>query len=375
MIRSFLHLTRVDLGFDPTDVLTFELRVDSEYSTREGIIAFHNDLLDRLSGLPGVEAVGAAACVPFKGQCAARSGGSLERDAPRDEGRNVQMRNMVVSASYFETMRMELLAGRLLEPGPADSLSIVISAAAAEDRWPGEDPLGRVVWFGNPTREPPPPQWHTVVGVVADVPVSAVTGDRRVNYRIAYYPEGAPRCCVQTMTVAMRTSTPPLDLIEAVRSTVRSMDASLPMGNIRTMEDYLASARAPMVFTMVVLIVGGMVALLLGVIGIYGVISYVVGRRGTEIGIRMAVGATAADVKAMVLRQGGSVIVVGVLLGLLGAFALTRMMESVIFGVSPTDPATYVAASVGLLVIALLATYLPARRAARVDPVEALRAD
>ena len=130
-----------------------------------------------------------------------------------------------------------------------------------------------------------------------------------------------------------------------------------------------------MAFTMVLVVIGGIAALLLGVVGSYGVIAYVVGRRTSEIGVRMALGARASDVKTMVLRQGGSVVVVGVLIGLVGAFALTRLMDAMVFGVSPTDPATYVAASLGLLVIALLATYVPARRAADVDPVEALRAD
>ena len=177
------------------------------------------------------------------------------------------------------------------------------------------------------------------------------------------------------MTVVMRTSTPPIDLIDAVRSTVWSMDADLPLANMQTMDQAVRGARAQMAFTMVLLVIGGVAALLLGVIGIYGVIAYVVGQRTSEIGIRMALGAKASDVKLLVLRQGGRVVVVGVVIGLAGAFALTRVMGSVVFGVSPTDPATYVAASTGMLIIALLATYVPARRAAGVDPVEALRAD
>ena len=179
----------------------------------------------------------------------------------------------------------------------------------------------------------------------------------------------------RVMSFVMRTATPPLGLVDAVRNTVRSMDANLPVAHVQTMEEYVRAARAPMAFTMVLLVIGGVAALLLGVIGIYGVIAYMVGRRRSEIGIRMALGAGAADVKGMVLRQGGRLALLGVLFGLAGAFALTRVMESVLFGVSPTDPATYIAASTGLLVIALLATYLPARRAAGVDPVEALRAE
>jgi ABC-type antimicrobial peptide transport system permease subunit len=162
--------------------------------------------------------------------------------------------------------------------------------------------------------------------------------------------------------LAVRTATAPLGLVDAVRTTVRAMDATLPVAHVQTMEDYVRAARAPMAFTMVLLALAGVTALLLGVVGIYGVIAYVVGRRTAEIGIRMALGARAANVKGMVLRQGGSVALLGVLFGLVGALALTRVMASVLFGVSPTDPATYVAASIGLLVLTLLATYVPARR-------------
>jgi putative ABC transport system permease protein len=283
------------------------------------------------------------------------------------------------SANYFEVMRIPLLAGRLFESGPGDSLSVLLSASAARDRWPGEDPIGRRVYFGwNPLNNPDrsPPWWYTVVGVVGDVPVAELTGpeEERLS-RIMYYRRGAPNGSERVMSFVMRTATPPLGLVDAVRNTVRSMDANLPVAHVQTMEESVRAARAPMAFTMVLLIIGGVAAPLLGAIGIYGVISYVVGRRTHEIGIRMALGAEAKDVRRQVLRQGGSVVLVGVLIGLTGAFALTRLMESVVFGVSPTDPATYFAASAGLLAIALLAMYVPARRAAEVDPVEALRVD
>ena len=371
MIRSFWHLTRVNLGLDPTNVLTFELRVGSDYETREEIITFHEELYDRLGGLPGVQAASGTTCLPLKGHCI---GGDLltEKDSARVL---VDMWPVRVGTGYFETMQIPLISGRVFQQLPDDNYSIVLSKSLAEARWPGGDPIGRIVHYPPiPEGRPPPPRWYTVVGVVADVPSSDLREDPEMR-RAIYFSEGRPRGDGRTMTVVMRTSTPPLDLIDEVRSTVWSLDADLPLGNIRTMEEYVRTARSQMAFTMVLLVIGGVTALLLGVIGIYGVISYVVGRRTAEIGIRMALGAKAADVKAMVLRQGGGVVVVGVLIGLVGAFSLTRVMEAVVFGVSPTDPATYIASSIGLLVIALLATYLPARRAAEVNPVEALRAD
>jgi uncharacterized membrane protein YuzA (DUF378 family) len=285
------------------------------------------------------------------------------------------MWHVKVGVDYFEAMGMPLLSGRSFEQGPDDAYAVVLSESAARDRWQGREAIGRIVHYPPiPEGRPPPPRWYTVVGVVENVPATDLT-ESKDRSGIIYFREGAPRWGERTMTIVMRTSTPPLDLIDAVRATVQSLDADLPIGNIRTMEEYVQTGRAQMAFTMVLLVVGGVAALLLGVVGIYGVIAYVVGRRTSEIGIRMALGARATDVKGLVLRQGGSVVVVGVVIGLAGAFALTRMMESVVFGVSPTDPATFITASVGLLVIGLLATYVPARRAAAVDPVEALRAD
>ncbi len=376
MIRSFWYLTQVDPGFDPTNVLTFEVRLDSDYPTREEQVAFNDELIDRLGSLPGVESVAAATCIPLRGRC---PGGTnlREKDVAVHENPPpiIPSARGKVSSGYFEMMRIPLLAGRLFEPGPGDSLSVLLSATLARDRWPGENPIGRLVDLGNWTN-PQPPRWYTVVGVIGDLPVDNQLMTRgSALSRVTYFPVSAPDVGVGTMTFVMRIATPPLGLVDAVRGTVRSMNPNLPVDRVQTMEEYVRTARAPLAFIMVLLVIGGVAALLLGVIGIHGVIAYTVGRRTNEIGIRMALGARAADVSRMVLREGGSVAVLGVLVGLAGAFALTRVMDSVVFGVSPTDPVTYISASVGLLVIALLATYLPARRAAEVDPLEALRAD
>ncbi|MDP6579223.1 MAG: ABC transporter permease [Vicinamibacterales bacterium] len=372
MIRSFWHLTRVDPGFDPANVLTFDLWRSSEQSS-DATYAFHEELLARLGGLPGVEAVAAATCVPLRGDRCAGGQNLREKDVVSDEISTVW--KVAASPGYFEVLRIPLVAGRLFEPGPRDAWSVVLSASAARARWPGQDPIGRLVTIGSSTG-PPPDRWYTVVGVVGDLPVAELTGpeERRLSQAI-YFPKAAHAASPHLPSYVMRTSTPPLALVDAVRASVRSIDANFFLSHIHTLEASVQTARAPMAFTMVLLVIAGVAALLLGAVGIYGVIAYMVGRRTREIGVRMALGALPADVKGMVLRQGGRVVLAGVLVGLAGAFALTRLMESMVFGVSPTDPATYVAVSVGLMLVTLLASYVPARRAAAVDPTVALRAD
>ena len=188
-----------------------------------------------------------------------------------------------------------------------------------------------------------------------------------------YHTVGGTNVC--RMRFVIRTAVPPLGLIDEVRDVVRSVDPTLAIAHVQAMEEVVADARAQMAFTMVLLAIASVVALLLGSIGIYGVLAYVVGRRTNEIGVRMALGARASEVSRMLVRQGATVVLVGLAVGLAGAFALTRLMSTILFNVSPTDPATYAAVVSFLFAVALAATYLPARKAASIDPVEALRAD
>ncbi len=180
---------------------------------------------------------------------------------------------------------------------------------------------------------------------------------------------------IREMTFVVLGAVPPLDLVEGVREVVRSVDPTLAVAHVQTMEAVVDDSGAEMAFTMVLLAIAALVAVLMASVGIYGVLAYVVGRRTGEIGIRMAVGARASEVRRMIVRQGGTVVLMGLAIGLVGALALTRLMEAILFNVSPMDPATYVGVTVFLLAIGLLATYIPARRAAGVDPMEALRAD
>ncbi len=381
MIRSFWHLKNVDPGFDARSVLTFELRATRAFEGRDGVVEFHEQLLDRLMGLPGVQAAGGVTCLPLRGVvsgCNARTTLIEEGFASATSELGPAIRTVTVTPGYFETMRIPLMAGTTVERPERDSLgaNVVVSAALARDYWPREDPIGKRVF---PTVAPgiSPPRWYTIVGVVGDVNYFNLTDDRDGEWgRLLYFPDGARGSPgSRAMTIVMRTATPPLELVEAVRNTVRSLDANVPVAHIQTMEGVMSSARAQMAFTMVLLAIAGMVALALESIGIYGVLAYVVSQRTSEIGIRMALGARPADVRHMIMRQGGAVVLVGLGIGLAGAFTLTRVMEAVLFNVSPTDPATYIGVSIGLLAIALLATYVPARKAAGANPADALRVE
>ena len=374
MARSFLHLKRLDPGFDAKSVLTFQLGLPGgDYPNRAAAVAFHRELLDRLGELPGVEAAAAVTCLAL---CSNWAGIPLQvegRTPPPGEIPPV-VATRRVSAGYFETLRIPLLSGRTVERADQEQRtgSAVVSAELVERYWPGEDPVGKRVYTGNDEE----PAWYTIVGVVANTPIRELTEDPApIIYLPLLHSDGARGISPRTLTYVLRTSTPPLSLAGAARSEVWSMDRSLPIARIRTMEQIVSDAGIQMAFTMVMLVIAAFVAVLLGAVGIYGVISYVVAQRTGEIGVRMALGARAADVSRMVLKQGGSVAAFGLGLGLLGAFALTRLMRALLYGISPTDPATFVGVSALLLVIALVATYLPARRAARVDPVQALRSE
>ena len=372
MVRSFWHLQQIDPGFRAENVLTFDIGLPpGDYPEQARPAAFQQQLLDRLSGLPGVVQAGAVSCLPLSSWC----GGDplYEEGVPRQPGSIppiVAIRR--AAPSYFETAEIPLLAGRYLDRRDHEQVTnvAVVSATLVERFWPDEDPLGRRVFpGGNPT------SWYTIVGVVGDVGTGNVTESPSPLIYLPMVSDGDRGSSPRTMTFVLRTAIPPLDLAAAVRREVREMNRNIPVAHMRTLEDLVAESGIQMAFTMLLLIIAAAVALTLGAVGVYGVISYVVGQRRSEIGVRIALGARGGQVRRMVLGQGTRVAAVGVLLGLGGAMALTRLMGSLLYGVAPTDPITYGSVSVVLFVVTLLAAYLPARRAAAVDPVEALRAE
>ncbi len=376
MVRSFWHLKNVDPGFDASSVLTFDIGLPSAtYPDRQQAAGFQQQLLDRLENLPGVERAGAVSCLPLLGWCSGdplyeRGGG-----APPEPGVIPPIvARRTVAPGYFETTRIPLLTGRLLDRSDHEQITnaVVVSARLVELYWPGQDPLGKQVFPGS---DPDPDQWYTIVGVVGDVQTGKLSDGPSP---LIYFPlvstanSGPPS---HLMTFTLRTTTPPLDLVDAVRREVWALNSNLPLARVRTLEQLISRASIQTTFTMLLLAIAAGVALLLGAIGVYGVISYAVSKRRNEIGIRIALGARQRDVRRMVLRQGGTAATLGVALGVAGALAFTRLMDALLFGVSPTDPITYAGVATILLTTTLVACYVPARRAAGVDPVDALKAE
>jgi predicted permease len=278
---------------------------------------------------------------------------------------------MTATPGYFRSMGIPVLRGRGFERSDHElrTGAVVISESMAQHYWPDENPLGRLV---RPEEEA---SSYEIVGVVGDVRHVSLTED---PVDMIYYPmlgvvDGEINSA-RNMVVTIRSRLPTGTLAPSVRRVIWDLNPNLPIIS-RSMGELLDDAMAPTSFTMMMLGIAAAVALLLGAIGVYGVISYIVSQRTREIGIRMALGARSADVRRMVVRQGLFVTLVGVGLGVLGALALTRLMQSLLYEVSPTDPLTYVVVAPALVLVSLLATWLPARRAAAVSPSEALRSE
>ncbi|HXG65436.1 MAG TPA: ABC transporter permease [Blastocatellia bacterium] len=366
MIRSFLRLQDVNPGFRTERVLTTQLLLPrSKYKEGPQVAAFSTQLLERVGSLPGVEAAGLIDILALSGG-GNFLGFSVEGRPLPPAGQNPDAETFVIGGDYFRTMGIPLMKGRLFTR--QDNLdapgAVIISETMARRFWPDEDPMGKRITTGNPQTGP----WFTVVGIVGDVRHQELSAE---PYPQMYFPyTQRPR---NSFTLVARTSSDPLAMVAAIRSQVQEMDPNQPLYNVRTMEQVLADSIGRPRFNTLLIAIFAVVALILATVGIYGVISYSVTQRTHEIGIRMALGARATDILAMVFKQGLKLALAGVAVGLAGAFALTQLMSSLLFGVTAADPITYVAISLLLTGVALAASYLPARRATKVDPMVALR--
>jgi len=371
MARSFTKLASVDLGFAPENLLTFQLSLPSSlYEEHDSVVAFHDALVHRLQALPGVQSVSAARDLPLSG----RSGGDIlikENDPPTEGEIPPIVWLTRAMPGYFSTTGIPLLAGRTITQADQDDASrvMVLNQTAADVFFPGEDPVGQRVSIGMDGE----PTWLEVIGIVGTTKQErlAETPDPK-----GYVPTSGSGYfnSARQMGFVVRVAGDPLALADAVRAVVREADRNLPIIGLRSMDQVVREAGAPMAFTMILLGIAAGVATLLGSIGVYGVISYIVGHRTGEIGIRMAVGAAGPDVRRMLLRQGVVVAIMGLGIGLAGALMLMRSMESLLYEVDPFDPVTHATTSLVLLGVVLLATWVPALRASRIDPVVALRA-
>jgi predicted permease len=372
MIRSVAALRDVDLGFDAESVLTLTIALPAgDYPEPERVGAFFADLLSRVRALPGVAAASATSGLPPTQPLVANDT-EFEGFAPTPDGpaQNVDFYTGV-DDGYFEAMRVAVVEGRSFEP--ADALAetpvLLVNERVAETFYPGQSPVGRRVRPGGSGD-----LWFTVIGVVADVKqagVSAPSGTEIFFYNPQVAEAGGN--VYRARTLVIRAQGDPLALAPTVERIVRDIDPALPVADVRTLEQNVRGSIAQPRFLTLLLGVFAGVALLLASVGTYSVMSYSVAERTREMGIRMAIGAEPGRVQALVLRQGVLLTAVGLALGLAGAFALTRFLASQLYDVGATDPRTFVAVPLLLGAVAVLACYIPARRATRIDPVEALR--
>jgi predicted permease len=368
MVRAFWKLQEVHTGMNPQNVITMRIALPrATYAKNEQADAFFERLEGRLNQIPGVEsaafASGLAPQRPPNMNDTAIEGFVQQQNGPIQNVDYYQE----VSKDYFTTMGIRLMSGRLFDDrdihGAPDV--VIINQTMARTFWPGQDPLGRRIQPGNGD------QWTTIVGVVDDVKNAGL--DRATGTEI-YLPFRQPQGSGnRNMYAILRAKGDPRSLSGAVRQEVNQIDPAIPLSQIRLMDDVLSAAQSRPRFLTILLALFSGVALAIATIGIYGVISYSVQRRSKEFGLRMALGAQPSDVLSLVMKQGAGLALIGVFAGLIAAFALTRLMTTLLFGVTATDPATFAVVTAILTVVALAASYIPARRATKVDPIVTLR--
>jgi putative ABC transport system permease protein len=364
MVRSFLALRSQELGFKPDNVLTMQLSApDTRYPPGPKARVLLGRIQEEVQSLPGVTSVAFATGAPLDSQW----GRSLTVEGypvlPLKEAPMIQ--HTVVSPGYFRTLGITLLDGREFSDSDWDNPRVtIVDESLAKKYWPGESPVGKHVRFGPPEANEP---WHTIVGVVRDVQNQYLSEPGNMS---VYLPEG-PR--VVSLNLITRTDHDPLRVAAGIRSRVQQIDPDIAVSQILTEDQIIERASWPQRFFAVLFAVFAGLALVLAAVGLYGVLAYAVSLRTHEIGIRMALGATGRQVRGMVMRQGAGLVCIGLALGTIATYGLTRLLASQLYHVSASDPRTYARVTAVLLVTALLGSYLPAHRATRVDPVVALR--
>jgi putative ABC transport system permease protein len=366
MIRSFARLQSVNPGFNPDNLLTVRLLLpSSKYRDDQQRITFFRQALGRIQSMPGVRSAGAISFLPFT-TLGAATGFTIEGQPAPAAGQKPTLDVRVCDPNYFQTMGIPLIKGRTFSEKEATEVShvVIISEAMARDYFPGEDPIGKRVRI-EMMENPAPCE---IIGIVGDSKHQGLDIEPRA---MSYWPH--PELAYSAMTIVARTEGDPLSYTSAVQSAVQAMDKDQPLADVRTMGQWLSDSVARPRFSTLLLSIFAAVALVLAMVGIYGVMSYSVTQRTREIGIRMALGANRVDVMRMVVGQGMILALIGIGCGLGASVALTRVLAGLLFGVSATDPATFGLISAALAGVALLACAVPARRATKVDPMIALR--
>jgi predicted permease len=374
MLRSFQQLQRVNPGFDPNNVMTMTLSVARDkFHTPTQQIAFYEQVLQRVRTLPGVNSAGVVDDPPLNGngshQPVAIEGRPALQMADQPE---VDVR--LVSSGYFQSLRTPILRGRDFTEadGQGRPAVVVISESMAKEFWPGEDPIGKhltMTFFPDAVRE--------IVGIAGDVKIDGLDQTRPSS--VLYMPltqlsaSSLGEWRSFPLTLVIRTATNPGGIVSAATNTVHQIDTEVPVRDVLTMNELLANSVSQQRFNMLLLGTFGALALALAAMGIYSVLSYSVKRRVQEIGIRLALGARLADVLRMVVFEGMKPVLLGVVIGIAGAFALGRVLSSLVYSVKPTDPLTFSASALLLASVSVMACMVPAYRATRVDPISALR--
>jgi predicted permease len=367
MMKSMYRLLQVDPGFRPERVLTMEINLrTAQYSKPEASSNFWRQVLDRVRALPGVDTAALGTVLPLSGNHN-RGDITIEGLPTPDPGKFPHPDFHMVSPSYIDALSIPLLRGRNFTDADTDTASQValINATMARRFWPNEDPTGKRFHFGHPGSTEP---WMEIIGVVGDTKLYGLSNPSRLEL---YLP--LQQSHPNDMFLVLRSAIDPASLTPAVRDAVASIDKDQPVFNVNTMKQLVDASVATRHITLVLLGLFSGLALLLAAIGIYGVISYSVQQRTHEIGIRMALGAQRSDVLRLVVGQGVKLAALGIAIGIAAAFGLTRLMASLLFGVGAYDPVAFVTAAIILLLVAIAACYIPARRAIAVDPMVALR--
>ena len=367
LVRSFAHLQRVPPGFNPDGVLTLEVTMSGRKYDEAHVYEGYRQIRERLARLPGVAAVGAVSALPLS-QMFAWGPINIEGRTPPAGEKFINADMRMVSGDYFRAMEIPLLEGRLFDEQDLRSKPrvTIIDQHMAQQLWPGESALGkRIRLEGGPN-----PPWTTVVGVVGRVKQYTLDTDSRIAMYLAH-----TQFPTRAMNIVLKSRTTAESLAGPVRAEMRAIDADLPIYNVRPMAARVDESLARRRFSMLLLTLFAALALGLAAIGTYGVMAYLVSQGTRELGIRIALGATPSRILWMVVGQGMFVATVGAIAGVAGAFAMTRLVRTLLFGVESTDPVTFASVIALLAAVALVASGLPARRAARVDPVAVLRGE
>ena len=366
LIRTYQQIQNANPGFNPSNVLSFRLSLPNSKYKGPAVTSFYKELIERIQALPGVESVGTSYSLPMSSVALAWGPIAIEGYVPKNSADFIMSNERFVSPGYFSAMGVPLVKGRLFDERDVKDAqpTVIVNENLAQRFWPNQDPIGKRLERGE--SEP----WRTVVGVVRDTKEFSVDKEPPISI---YHPHA--QFPIGTMFLVVRSSKDPAGLTASVTSEIRKLDPELPAYEFKTMEQRLSESLTRRRFSTLLLSVFAAVALILAGLGIYGVLAYSVTQRTQEIGIRMALGAQPARIMKMVVQHSVILVLVGIVLGLGGAFALTRVMSSLLYGVSTTDALTFSTPPVVLSVIALLASYFPARRAARVDPTIALRSE